>query len=124
LRFKPPPKFVTPRGISVIEGRVVQQLPQIIHEVLAVDTRRYLVSVLVVRVSSDRRQITVQLGLRFLPGSPFCCMEPGCHLGLFDLREIGMNLARGVGLPASAELVIENIESLTEGAEFLDPCDL
>jgi hypothetical protein len=39
--------------------------------------------------------------LHFLPaGSPFCCGEPGCHLGLFGdrLAAVGDHVCRAMGL--------------------------
>ena len=46
-------------------------------------------------------RIRVWATLRFLPeGSPFCCGEPGCHLGLFGdrLAEVTERLSSELGL--------------------------
>jgi hypothetical protein len=45
--------------------------------------------------------------LHFLPaGSPFCCGEPGCHLGLFGdrLAEVEDHVRREFGLQHSVEV--------------------
>jgi len=126
LRLLPPPELLTRRGIVELEKRIGQFLPLVIHELFEVDTRRYLFSVLDVRVASDRRVVQVRLGLRFLPGSRFCCMEPGCHFLCVwkHPEEIAPRLARRVGLPASVELRIDDVDPLTDGAEFLSPSEL
>jgi hypothetical protein len=46
-------------------------------------------------------RLRVWATLHFLPaGSPFCCGEPGCHLGLFGEREtqVGDHVRRAMGL--------------------------
>jgi hypothetical protein len=46
-------------------------------------------------------RLTVWATLHFLPeGSPFCCGEPGCHLGLFGerLTQIADHLRRAMHL--------------------------
>jgi hypothetical protein len=47
------------------------------------------------------KTIKVWATLHFLPeGSPFCCGEPGCHLGLMGdkLREICEHMRKAMGL--------------------------
>jgi hypothetical protein len=51
--------------------------------------------------------LLVYARLRFLPdGSPFCCGEPTCHLGLLDehLREISEHVRRAMGLRQSVSV--------------------
>ena len=47
-------------------------------------------------------QFEVRATLHFLPaGSPFCCGEPGCHLGLCDedrVAEVGEHIRRAMHL--------------------------
>jgi hypothetical protein len=46
-------------------------------------------------------RLRVWATLHFLPeGSPFCCGEPGCHLGFSgeSLREVGDRIRRAMGL--------------------------
>lgn len=50
---------------------------------------------------SPPERLRIWATLHFLPaGSPFCCGEPGCHLGLFGEREaeVGDHVRRAMGL--------------------------
>src|SRR5438034_1158894 len=54
------------------------------------------------------RRLRVWATLHFLPaGSPFCCGEPGCHLGLFGERladvEEHLGAAMGLRQPVTVE---------------------
>jgi hypothetical protein len=115
------PLMTTPRGIAELEQRIHAKLPRIVCDVFEVDPSKYIVSVASARLSSDRKQLKVVLALRFLPGRSYCCMEPGCHLPTYDATrtaEVGMQLAKAVGLPKSVEFHIEDVNPLIEGARF------
>jgi hypothetical protein len=52
-------------------------------------------------VGRPTSRLKIWATLHFLPeGSPFCCGEPGCHLGLFGNRliAVGEQLRRALGL--------------------------
>jgi hypothetical protein len=66
---------------------------------------------------------TLAVVLTFRKGAAYCCMEWGCHLGLFDgKRWDGLRRALAAhGVPAPARLELRLSCVVEEGALFPDP---
>ena len=111
---------MTPRGIAALEEHIRTFLPYLALDTFQLDPRRFHIVVLDVSLSSDRKFLEVYLGLRFLPGTLFCCSEPGCH-GLFHdpgaVQDLRRGLVKRAGLPRSFGLSLE-VTSLRELGQF------
>src|SRR5438046_8081075 len=65
-------------------------------------------------VGRPLRKLRIWATLHFTSlGSPFCCFEPGCHLGLFDtkLEQLGDCVRRRLGLRQTFTLEFVDIQS-------------
>jgi hypothetical protein len=64
----------------------------------------------------------VEFELTFRAGSPYCCMEWGCHLGLLESRWTRLRLSlteHGIEPPPCLELHLTVV--VEDGALFFDP---
>lgn len=64
------------------------------------------------------RRLVVRATLHFLTaGAPFCCTEPGCHLGA-DLRgpEIGDHVRRAMGVEHAVAVEFQDLGALLHAA--------